>query len=284
MRIYFDSNSIIEILERSNPCTPEALETILRKGKHELVFSFSTIMEVSAPLINNNPKANVMRLLNQIEKLPHTFIHSSKITTLELNEALRAFSSDNEYKDIYPSFVDRFDTILELTGNPVTKTFINYSLAEIIWDLNSFGGLGSLSIDKHVKRYRRELNSDRKLNRKYDLKSNYVNMIEKNLKRYNLRLPYDGIKDFAYWIYSIPTRCPSARLVYELWHKMVYNITDNLEDSDLDDYHNIGNLPYVDLMTVDRRMHGYVCQVAKSINVEYDKKIHKKPEGIIKNI
>ena len=57
---------------------------------------------------------------------------------------------------------------------------------------------------------------------------------------------------------------------------MVRNITDIPEDSDLEDFHNIGCLPYVDIMTVDRRMYGYARQVSSSITVEYDKKLFKK--------
>ena len=108
MRIYIDSKDIITLLEQSDPCTAEEFGDILRKGNHELVFSFVTIMEISEPLLHKEASTNVMRLLNQIEKLPHTFIHSSCITRLELEEGFRAFSSGNEYRDISPPFVNRF--------------------------------------------------------------------------------------------------------------------------------------------------------------------------------
>lgn len=282
MRIYLDSKDIIKLLEQSDPCTTKEFDNFLRNGHHELVLSFITIMEISEPLFHKNASTNVMWLLNQIEKFPHTFIHSSIITRLELEEAYRAFSSGNEYQDISPPFVDRFDVTVDLEGNPATKQYIKYPLAETVWDLFSFGGLGGLN--KYAEKLRETFKADRALNPKPSLKKNFANMVERNIKLYNLKIPLKEVTSVANWIYSKPSRCPSERLGYELWHKMVKNITDIPDDSDLEDFQNIGSLPYVDVMTLDRRMQGYVCQVAKGLSVEYDKKIFKNTKEVLNKI
>lgn len=282
MRIYLDSKDIIKLLEKSEPCTAEEFGNFLRTGNHELVFSFITIMEVSEPLFNKNATTNVMWLLSQIEKLPHIYIHSSIITCLELEEAYRAFANGNEYQDILPPFVGRFDMTIDIQGNPATKKYINYPLAETVWDLYNFGGLGGLN--KYAEKLRETFKEDRVLNPKPSLKKNFANMIERNIKTYQLRLPLEEVTSFANWIYSNPKRCPSERLGYELWHKMVKNIMDIPDDSDLEDFANIAALPYVDIMTLDRRMHGYVCQVSKDISIEYNKKIFRNTEEVLNNI
>lgn len=279
MRIYIDSKDIIKILEQSEPCCVEQFGNALRVGKHELVFSIATIIEISEPLVHKNASTNVMRLLNQIDELPHIFIHSSRIEFLELEEALGAFCSGNEYKSISPPFVNRFDVTVDFEANPATKLYINYPLAETVWDLYNYGALNGF--DKYADNLRKTFSADRSLNPKPSLKDNFANTVKKNLELYRLKIPSEEIKPFADWIYSNPTRCPSERLGYELWHKMICNITDIPEDSDLEDFHNIGCLPYVDLMTVDRRMYGYICQVAASIGIEYDKKIFRSSEEII---
>ncbi len=282
MRIYLDTKDIIKLLEQSDPCTTEEFDNFLRHGNHELVLSFVTIMEISEPLFHKNAKTNVMRLLSQIEKLPHIFILSSMITRLELEEAYRAFVSDDDYHDILTPFVGRFDMIVDLNGNPATKQYINYPLAETVWDLYNFGGLGGFN--KYAEKLRETFKADRALNPKPSLQKNFATTIERNIKLYNLKIPLQDVTPFANWIYSNHRRCPSDRLGYELWHKMIKNITDTPNDSDLEDFSNIAALPYVDIMTLDRRMHGYVCQVSKNISAEYHKKIFKNTKELINKI
>jgi len=282
MRIYLDTKDIIHIIENSIPCTKEEFEKILRDSNHELVLSFVTIMEVSEPLLHKNASTNVSWLLNQIEKLPHAFIHSSQITRLELEEAFHAFSSEAEYKQIQPPFADRFDTIVDLNGSPATKQYLNYPLSEIVWDLYNFGALGGF--DKYAEKLRETFEADRALNPRPSLKANFAVTIERHSKNYNLQIPQKGLKAFANWIYSNPMRCPSIRLGYELWHKMVKNITDIPTDSDLEDFHNIDCLPYIEAMTVDRRMNGYVSQVAKSLRSNYGNKVFKNTTELLESI
>ena len=202
MRIYLDSKDIIKLLEKSEPCTAEKFDNFLRNGNHELVFSFITITEVSAPLFHKNAKTNVMWLLSQIEKLPHIYIHSAIITHLELEEAYHAFVNGNEYQDILPPFVSRFDMTVDLQGNPATKQYINYPLAETVWDLYNFGGLGGLN--KYAEKLRETFKADRALNPKPSLKKNFANMIERNIKLYQLKISLEEVTSFANWIYSNP--------------------------------------------------------------------------------
>lgn len=282
MRIYLDAKDIIKLLEKSEPYTAEKFDKYLRNGNHELVFSLITILEISAPLFHKNAKTNVMWLLSQIEKLPHVYVHSSVITRLELEEAYRAFLSGKEYHDISLPFVRRFDMIVDLQGNPATKQFINYPLAEIIWDLYNAGGLTGLN--KYAEKLRKTFKADRALNLKPSLKKNFANMIERNIKLYQLKISHEEVTSFANWVYSNPMRCPSDRLGYELWHKMIKNLTDIPLDSDLEDFANIAALPYVDFMTLDRRMHGYICQVSKDLSIEYNKKVFRNTEEVLNNI
>ena len=145
-----------------------------------------------------------------------------------------------------------------------------------------FGGLGGFN--KYAEKLRVTFKADRALNPKPSLKKNFVNMVEKNIKLYQLRIPLKEVKSFANWIYTNPKHCPSERLGYELWHVMVKNITDIPTASDLEDFQNISALPYVDIMTLDRRMHGYICQVSKRLSIDYDRKIFKNIKEFLENI
>ncbi len=280
MLIYLDSKDLINILEKSKPLSVEQLENFLKGGNHKIVLSFLTIMEIAEPLLHKKATTNVMVLLNHIEKLPHTYIHSD-ISRLELQEALRAFSAGDNYKSIFP-FVNRFDETVDLNASPPTKNYINYPLSETVWDLYRFGALGGL--DKYAVKLSQTFAADRALSPKPSLKTHFAKTIERNIGLHRLPTPHENISTFADWIYSDASRCPSERLGYEVWHKMVRNITDIPHDSDLEDFQHISCLPYVDLMTLDRRMHGYVCQVSKDISHDYDKKIFRNTKEVLNKI
>jgi hypothetical protein len=271
MLIYLDSKDLINILEKSKPLSVEQLENFLKGGNHEIVLSFLTIMEIAEPLLHKKATTNVMVLLKHIEKLPHPYIHRD-ISRLELEEALRAFSTGDNYKGIFP-FVNRFDETVDLNASPPTKNYINYRLSETVWDLYCFGALGGL--DNYSEKLRKTFTADRALSPRPTLKKHFAKTIERNIGLDRLPIPHENISTFADWIYSDASRCPSVRLGYEVWHKMVRNITDIPHDSDLEDFQHISCLPYVHLMTLDRRMQGYVCQVSKDISVDYSKKIFR---------
>lgn len=278
MKIYFDSKDLINIIEKSTPCSTDNLKNILNSGSHELVLSFLTIMEISEPLLHKKVKSNIMDLLNRIEKLPHTFIHSSSIPRVELEEAFEAFSKGREYNDINP-YVSRFDETCDLSKIPPTNVYINYPLSEIVWDLYCFGAVGGL--DAYGEKLRKVFMADRSMKNQPNLKDHFTTNVERTLSLYGLKIPSTKLTPFSSWIYDNPSRCPSERLGYEVWHKMLKNITDIPNDSDMEDYNHLSCLPYVDLMTLDRRMHNYVAQASKSLKLPYDSKAAKTTQEIL---
>ena len=278
MLVYLDTKDIISIFEKAQPCSSEHLENLLKQGGHKLVFSMITIMELSEPLLYKNAKTNVTRLLNRIEKLPHTYIHDSIIPCLELMEAIRAFSQGGDILEINP-FVKRFDKTVDLNGKPATNIYLNYPLSEIVWDLYCYGAFGGL--DKYAKKLKLTLAADRALSPKPTLKENFIKTIARNLKLHKIPTPIESIEPLANWIYSDPKICPSERLCYEVWHKIVKNLTDIPEESDLEDFQHIGCLPYVDVLTTDRRMNGYVSQASAAISIDYSAKCFYSPKEIL---
>lgn len=278
MRIYLDTKDIIEIIEKSNPISLKDLEKILRKKNSELVISITLLLEISEPLIHKSKKTNVMSVINQIEMIPHIFIHVKNLIRFELLEAIDAFNNGREYKNVDP-FRRRFTETLDLEKYFPLGKLIIYSLAEIIWNLFHEGALGGF--DKHSNRWRKAFFNERNLPRKPTKKESFIYTIKKHLLLYNLKPPNQGIILFAKWIYKKSFRCPSIRLINEVFHKIVKNIGDIPKNSDLADFSHIQCLPYVDLMTVDRRFYAYVSQATKSLNINYQSKIRKSVKEIL---
>jgi hypothetical protein len=50
MRILLDSRDLIAVVERQRPITPQQADEYLRSNGHELVFTFTNIRELVAPL------------------------------------------------------------------------------------------------------------------------------------------------------------------------------------------------------------------------------------------
>ena len=277
MKIYLDAKDLINILQNRGPCKPDQLNESLRRGNHQLVLSFETVCEISAPLANPGAKTNVMTLLNCLEEMPINFFHPS-IECLELKEALGAFFAKRECKVLLP-FVPRFDQAVDPNARPATAIFIKYSLAQTVWDLHCYDALKGL--ESYAPKMRLLFATDRNLKAPPTLKAHFAIVIERDLKSCKLSCSDVSIQDFASWIYENPNRCPSTRLGYELWHQIGKNKTDPLEDSDMEDYQHVLCLPYVNLMTLDKRMHHYVSQAAASMGLDYGERIFRLVQDVL---
>ena len=278
MLIYLDAKDLINIFENSNPCSADHFGKILREGDHKLVYSFLNIIEISEPLLHAKAKTNVMALLNRIEETPHTYIHSSIIPRLELKSAVKAYVNGEEYNSIDP-YVQRFDYTLDLNAQPPTKDYLNYLLAEIIWDLYCLKALGGL--DFYAKNLKQAFTEDRMISPKPSLVKHFSITIERTLKLHHVDARNCDIRSFANWIYSNHARCPSIRLGYEVWHKMIKNIDDEPIPSDMEDFCHIDCLPYVDFLTLDKRMRGYVSQVCKVMQINFAEKIYNNSRDVV---
>jgi hypothetical protein len=269
MLIYLDTKDLINILQKSDPCSIEKIKGILKCGGHKLVYSMINILELSEPLLNKRAETNVMTLLNTLESLPHVFIHSACIHKLELEQASKAFERGIEYEETNP-FVRRFDQTIDLNAAPPTRFYLNYSLAETVWDLYRVDAIGMPA--RHSASLKKLVAADRALSPSPSLHDGFVETIRKAIATHKIKCTFSDTKSFASWIYANPIRCPSIRLGYELWHKIVRNVGDQPIGSDLEDFHHIDCLPYVDAITLDKRMRGYVSQVSFSMKVDYSEK------------
>ena len=268
MRIYLDSRDHIFITERFSVEETNAFEAAIREGSHELVFSMHNIIECCAPLNQSTNQNSVMKILNRLESMPHVYIAEAKVPALELMEETRAFSERREYGVVNP-FVARFDEVLSPFNRPATHDYINYGLAHTIFELwqedpRLFQPYTTESIRLETIR-----DHDRNRNDYRQHEHNFSNTVARDLRLYNIAFPQEAVIDLAAWIWAAPNRCPSLRLGYEVFHKIIRNVTDSGEESDIPDFAHVDCVPYVDAITLDRRMRGYVEQADRIMGTEY---------------
>ncbi len=277
MKIYLDSKDIIDLFENSKPCSPDYFNKKLRANGHELVISAVNIFEFAAPVAQGKSMAEK---LNRLEELPHKWISFIRITPLELQEAKDAFLQGREYQNISP-FVRRFDETCVI-GKSSTSDFINYPLSQIVYDLwtedkGIFKGIKKAGINE----LRRLFALDRAMDNPPSLLDGFVETIDRHLKMCKVSVPAKGLREFAEWIYNDPARCPSVRLGYEVYHKALLNIEDIPKDGDIYDNGHVGCLPYVDLLSLERRWLTYVSQANKGISMTYHTRLCKNVSEIL---
>lgn len=277
MKIHLDTRDLINIVEKSKPCSASDLKNKLINKGHKLAISLFNAFEISAPLLQMEAKTNVMRSLNCIESMPICFIAEAKIERLELSEALDAFTQGREYRQISP-FVSRFDETITIDGPPATQLCLNLSMAEavfMLWAEDPSLFNRSLNYEEPFKRL---FASERSLPKAPKLRANFIKMIERSSRRLSLEIPSQDLKPLAEWIYDVPTRCPTLRLGYEVFHNIVKNIGDIPKQGDILDLAHVDCIPYVDLITLDRRMCAYVKQTCYSIGLDFGNKIYNNVE------
>lgn len=274
MILFLDSKDLISLFEKQDDQTIGLVTDFLSRNKHFITYSMNTVMEVSAPLNITHTNTNVMQILNRMTKAPHKFIAEASIEKLELEEAIRAFSKNDEFIDtnINP-FVERFDQAISPFSTPSTSDYIKYDLSLTVFELwqedpNLFKGYKSEEC-----KLSQLMELDRNLKKDNFVVKDFSKTIKRNLDLFKIEYPREELNSLASWILEVNTRCPSIRLGYEVFHKVVKNITDKTESGDIPDFSHISCLPYVDFITLDRRMRGYVDQASKSIGVPYTNKV-----------
>lgn len=280
MRIYLDTKDLINLIEKSFPCSTENFDNKLRLNSHQLVISFANILEISAPLLHDSIETKVMGLLNKIEKLPITFIKAGVIA-MELSEAIKAYEQSREYNHIKP-FVNSFDEVL--ISPPMSKYSMKRSLSEtmfVMWNQSPdiFKGFY-----KYSRKFKNVLDEDRAVKKHPELSEHFVVTVARSLKMSKLAFPQQELSKLAQWIYESTSRCPSVRVGYEVYHKLRQNKTDTAKCGDIADFSHVDYLPYVDMITLDRRMATYAKRVCSDLRLDFGSKIYKSIEEILIHI
>ncbi len=279
MLVYFDAKDLIGVFEHGKPYNADRFERVFRDGKHQLVLSFSNIREVSAPLLSRNATTNVMRLLNRIEELPVRFICEGTLPRDELKAALTAFSTRREYQGVFP-FVDRYDETFALKPL-LSRLYLHHSIAETVFTVWTENAQALRQPLLHAELLRNLFAADRALKNSKSVAYNFVDAVDRHLAQWRLLPPADGLRTFARWIYSKPSRCPSLRLKYEVYHAILRNLGDIPKDSDISDFAHLGCTPYIDLITLDLRMYAYTHQVISKLGLPYERQICKNAQEVL---
>ena len=261
MKVYFDSRDLIGILSRDDPTSPADLASTVGEKGWELVYSFVNICEITV----TDDLLETRRRLQILEGLPHLYVMAlPPLRCEEFRQAVTASDRAEEPVSTNP-FVHRWHHTYTYPGQPdYQDMLVNYSLVDQVlpilvrnpdvcrnlpWHADSLQG--------SVKQGRTSSGLVRRSRVRFE------NTVKAALSECALPIPSVGLAKFAKWVHSSPARCPGWRLFEETYLEFCTNVKDDVKLGDLSDYSHVSCLPYVDAITLDRRMAGY-CRAAAS--------------------
>lgn len=279
MRILLDTKDLINLLERNQPVSVPELDRSLRASGHELVLSYVNVTEIVAPLRMGAKFVEIRPILIALESLPVCYIRDSMILGDELREAASAFEGKRNSRAINP-YVSRWDEAITPFGESALRQLVNVRLWEIVRMLSKRGALPDFS--RESDQLRSQFQAERALstNQRQTSREIFVGSVERRLHTHGIKVPEAGVEPFADWLYDNPRWCPANRVTFEMYHSLLRNTTDIPKNSDILDINHLKTLPYVHLLTLDRRMDSYLRRVLNALadmgqDFQFWERIHK---------
>lgn len=290
MRILLDAKDLINTVEHDRGVTFAELERYTQNGNHTIVLTSTNILEFSASLADTGDFLQMRSLLQKVEKLPLSYLKEWTVPYEELLSAKRAFDIGNEYQSIDP-YVRRWDdTIAPIGQMTPTEPLVALRLDEIIYMLwkrdptaLQFPSeqMGSL-IRAQYEAMRRSTPNPRRL-----VQKEFAKTVKRQFESWSIPVDGTDLAELAKWIYADPSRCPGLRIHHDMRYELLGAVTDKMKDNDTPDFAYLYAIPYVDAVTLDRRIRGYATAVVRRLNklnpgVDYTGRIFPNIGGVMK--
>ena len=259
MRILLDAKDLINLVEHRSPLPLTEFTLWLKERGAQLVLTAMNVSELVAPLKSGGDFLQIRVLLQALERAPVCYLREAYIFLQELQAAIQAFPG-GEFRTPDP-YVARWDEAIQAPGKSAARMLVNWRLDEMIHMLWKRHHLFDFRRD--TQRLNALFQSDRSLTEenRLSLAANFAETVKRHLLQHKIPFPAPGAEQLGAWIYSDPRRCPGLRLYYEAFHELERNLSEVAQPGDIPDFAHIAAIPYVDYVTVDRRMAHY-CRAA----------------------
>jgi hypothetical protein len=269
MRILLDSRDLINLVEHQSPTTVADFDAYLRAGNHQVVLCFTNVKELAGPIGAGADYAGVAPYFRSLERLPLVYVKESTIFAIEIRSAVNAFNAGVEYQDCSP-YVPSWDrTLVTAPGqDEAAAENLGLRLGEVVDAISRtrpdvFAPMPAAQVEA----LKAILRNDRALlrNGKAPARQNFVDSLKRHAARHRVNLPNGREDEFALWLYQNPNRCPGLRLGHEMQRAILANENDVPQVGDVFDRALICTLPYVDAVTLDRRMRHYCAGASRKM-------------------
>jgi Protein of unknown function (DUF2442) len=285
IKVLLDASSLID-LERGRTVSWDDFETALRQHHARLVLTRTNVLQFAAGGLKSGDFLELRSTLQQIERLPHSYLGEGRVLFGELKEAVTAFTEHREFAAINP-FVKRWDETLVVDGPSRLAEFVNQRLDDLVYLLWRTGSL-SLNEKKWFEPIEKQFEEDRKLP-EADRKSwrkHFPKSVGWHLRMFSIPFPPDKVEELADWIYDNPVRCPGIRFAYDWRQELMSNVTEKISENDIPDRTYVLSIPYVDAITTDANNAALCRSVSRRLSkqnssVQYESRIFASLKGLL---
>ena len=286
-RLYLDSRDLIELLTHGQPVGLDEFADILRRERWQLVYSFSNTCELALPQ-NLHETA---RRFGVLAEFPHSYIRSlPPIRDIEFRHAIAVYAqgAKPQRADVYvPAW---YQTFTYINQDADLAAAARMSLAEQVV------GMARLNPDifrnkpQHMQDTQSAVDEDRAVTDAVRRnRARFEGAVRLALADAQLPIPTEGLTKFARWVRDDPSRCPGWRIFEESYLEFCTNVQDRVDLGDLSDWTHISAVPYVDAITLDRRIAGYTKATSRKLtalnpDVEYMNRVFASTEDWMRNL
>jgi hypothetical protein len=149
-------------------------------------------------------------------------------------------------------------------GAPPTAGYLNFSIAEMVWELWHSAPQIFDGHSQHFTVYQELMDADRSVQAVPKLQDHFSTVLERIIALYSIDAEGFDLAELSSSILGSGNACPAIRITVALWHRMRTNQQDKPRRSDIGDSAHMVCLPYVDIFTCDRKNREYLAQVLRS--------------------
>ena len=236
---------------------------ILRRERWQLVYSFANTCELALP----NDLRETNRRFGILGEFPHSFIRSlPPIRQIEFGHALTAYAhgEEPERADVYAPTWFRTFTYPNQDADLAAATQMSLS-EQVVGMARLNPGIFS-NKPEHAQNMQSAVDQDRMVtNAVRRNRARFEGAVRLALADAELPIPTSGLTNFARWLRENPARFPGWRLFEESYLEFCTNIEDAVDLGDLSDWSHVSAIPYVDAITLDRRIAGYTKETSRKL-------------------
>jgi hypothetical protein len=285
-RLLIDAKDLIELVERGTPIAAADFSRWLTDHDASVVLTYTNVTEFAECLRHLDDLLYVRSIIQVLESLPHVYLREVTIEVDEIALAISAFDSGSEPQLPNP-YVARWDHTFAIRGeSPPAEMIVDYRLDLMVFDLMKQPDQRRTAMPRAALQ---AIEDDRAVPFADRIRPReaLTGALERKIAYWKLRSPSRGVQPFGKWVYGVPTRCPGFRLAWELFRDMVSNTTDVLALSDVWDNAHFPAIPYVEYVTLDRRMTGYCREVGRrlrkaDVSTDYGEKTFRNLADLMK--
>jgi hypothetical protein len=191
------------------------------------------------------------------------------IRCMEFATATRGFEAQVEPTAINPYVKHWHQTFLYRTQDQEMKRAARFSFEDQVAFMVAKNPDLCRNLPEHTAKVQQAVDEDRQVSDPVRRnRQRFEGGVAMALNDCGLSMPPAGKKEFTRWIRENPTRCPGWRLFDEGYLKFASNVSDSVDNGDMNDWCHVSCLPYVDAITLDRRIAGYARAAAESLKRE----------------